>query len=90
VFVDTPCKLVVQFPAHNAHEDSAKSDEARNGNQERLDSRPDVALSKRQTVRLAGQGGVRIFDLIHLKGGVYQHGKVEHTYADDLNRVLQS
>jgi hypothetical protein len=91
VLVDTPSKLVVQLPANHSHQNRRQGDHAGYRNQKWSDLWPDIFFSE----RLLGyrgrirQSGIRILDLVHLNGGIYQHGQIEYADTNDLDGVLQ-
>jgi hypothetical protein len=91
VLVDTPSKLVVQLPANHSHQNSRQGDHAGYRNQKWPDFWPDIFNSEglvgdRGRIR---QSAVRILDLVHLDGGIHQHGQIEDADTDDLDGVLQ-
>jgi len=93
MLVDAPCKLIVQLPADNAHENSRKCDHTRNSDEERSNGAPNVRLHKLLICVLGlirRQGIIGIIDLVHLNGGIDEHRKVEDADTDDLDRVLKT
>lgn len=86
MFVDSPCKLIVQLPGDEGKDDGGYSHEDGQGDEHGLDLGPEII---RDEVVLV-QGLDRIPDLILLDGGIDENANVVDDESDDLNGVFHA
>ena len=83
MLVDRPGKLVVQLPGDEGHEHRSDCEHAGYGDQERIGLAEEVLSRGLKRIE-------SIAELVLLDRGVDQLGDVQQTYADDLDRVLET
>lgn len=86
VLIDSPGKLVIQFPGDEGHQDGAKSHQTGLHDQEWLDIGPECQVD--HVILLQLHDGV--VNLVHLDRGVHQDSDVVDAETDDLNGVLKA